>query len=137
MQSLDELKVRLLSIIRQAGRWTCKRLISQLNGIITGWGCYHAYLCSIDEFSKMDEWINSRLWDWALPRHPTHTRKWIYHHYWHVVDDRRVFSSGDNRLLRFADVSVRVSASLDLMQNPYVDVEYFRNRRKERYCYEK
>lgn len=134
-QSVDELKVRMLSVIHHAGRWTCKRLILKLNDIITGWGQYHAYLCNVEPFAALDDWLQNELWQWALLRHPKHSAKWVYLHYWRQCDNRRVFSSGDVLLLRFSEITIRVSKTLDLSKNPYIDVGYFRCREKERYCY--
>lgn len=137
VQSVEELRARLLSVILQAGNWTGKRLIEKLNGIITGWGQYHAYGCTVESFAELDIWLDGQLWDWAMRKHSTHSRKWIYGHYWRDVEGNKIFCSGDCVLCRFADIRVRVPKTLDLLKNPYVETAYFRTREKETHCFKK
>lgn len=132
-QSVDELKNRILSVLFHAKRWTCRRLILKLNDIIVGWCQYHVFMCSREQFAELDDWLAEVLWQWANSRHPSHTAKWIYLHYWHTINSRRVFSSKDTVLLRFADISIRIPKTLDLSKNPYLDTNYFRERQKEKY----
>ena len=138
-QSVRELFVRLEGVVFQAGGWTCRRLIRKLNGMVLGWGSYHVYLCTVDCFTAIDTRLQDLLWEWAVLRHPTHSYSWVYAHYWHYDSflKRRVFSSGDMALLRFADTSVRIAPKLDLTKNPYLDVDYFKARRKAAYYADK
>lgn len=136
-QSVQELKTYIQNILRQGRKWTCRRLVLKLNDVISGWTQYHVYLCSQEVFANLDDWIANELWQWAIQRHPKHTAKWIYEHYWIKSGGRRTFTTGDEKLLRFADITIRVSEPLDLTKNPYLDVQYFRTRQKEKYGYKK
>lgn len=133
--AVSEMLHRVEGIISHAGKWTAKRLIAKLNGIVIGWGNYHAYLCTADAFIEVDSCLSDMLWKWALIRHPTHTASWIYHHYWHTVPGHthKMFSSDEAVLLRFADVSVSTPEVLDVSKNPYIERQYFRGRKKEQY----
>lgn len=128
----NELIERLRTIIIQGTNWGRDRLITKLNGTICGWGLYHAYGVRTDIYNDLDDKLNGLLWSWAVKRHPAHTRKWIYFHYWNYDEQtkRRIFSSETLKLKRFGDISIRIPESHEPARNPYIDKEYFRCRKK-------
>ncbi len=137
-QSIQELQKRICDILNQNINWTKKRLICKLNGIIRGWGGYHAYLCPMDVMIELDNYLSELLWIWARNKYISHDSAWVYNHCWKYdeVSEVRVFSSGDYILLKFVDMKIRVSDVLDLSKNPYIDHEYFQKRKKPTYQYE-
>ena len=136
-QSVQELKIRLYSVITQARRWTTRKLIIKLNGIIIGWSQYHMYLCNNEQFLKLDDWLDDLLWHFVLAKHPNKSTKWIYTHHWKLIGNRKIFASNDVQLLKFSDISIRIPKKLNLLKNPYIDKTYFRNRMKDHYCFKK
>lgn len=138
-QSISELRKRLRDVVDQSINWTTKRLIRKLNGIVRGWSGYHKYLCSNDVFVQMDDELANMLWVRGFTRHPKHTSKWVYSHYWRYSYEtgRKDFRSGDEYLLRFARIPTRVVEELDLSKNPYIDYRYFKQRVKTEYNYQR
>ena len=41
------------------------------------------------------------------------------------------FGIGDSVLLRFEEITIQEREPLDLTKNPYIDIEYFRARKKQ------
>ena len=122
---------RIADVINQGKRWDPEKLIFKLNDIVSGWGCYHAYKCTPDWFIPLDDKISSMLWKWAELRHPDKNSRWILNMYWkNHINSERVFGYGDMLLLRFEDVRIREPEPLNLLKNPYIDIEYFRARQK-------
>lgn len=123
-----EVLYRVQNAIYQAKNWTCKKLIKKINGIVTGWGSYHCYLCTPDKFVDIDDAIQDMLWEWAFQRHPKHSNLWIYNHYWkyNLATKRKDFNSDGEILKKFAEVKVRMKTDFDLTKNPFLDINYFR-----------
>ena len=123
---------RIADVITQGKRWDPEKLIFKLNDIICGWGCYHAYKCTPDWFIPLDNRISSMLWKWAELRHPDKNSHWILNMYWkNRIDSERIFGYGDVLLLRFEDIRIWEPEPLNLLKNPYIDIEYFRARQKQ------
>ncbi len=70
------------------------------------------------------------LWRWAKRRHQDKSKKWIIKKYWHSDGSRNwVFSTERNRLKLFSDTKIIRHTSLQLAKNPYLDSEYFKQRK--------
>ena len=127
---VEELKTRLNAIFVQGTNWSRDRIIRKLNDEIAGWGLYHAYGITPDTYLELDKLVQNHLWQWAVKRHPKHTWKWIYFHYWRFrgTSAERRFSTETQTVRRFADTELRIPAKRDAAINPYLDPGYFRNR---------
>ena len=103
-------------------------LIKQLNPVLRGWAEYHKGVVAKSTFSKLDHRIFWRLMRWGLRRHPRHTAKWVWEHYWKRTGSRRSFS-GDalNRdgekvqrlLLLLADTKIVRHVKIKGEYNPF------------------
>lgn len=126
--SIDELTHRLEVVFHEGRKYTARKLIRKLNGMIRGWSNYHGYLCAPHYLADIDNMLQDMVWEWALQKHPRRKPKWIYLHHWKYQPEtkRREFSSDDMWLLHFTDIKVKMKRTLDLSKNPYLDLEYFR-----------
>jgi RNA-directed DNA polymerase len=81
-------------------------------------------------FSKLDDIVWNMLWKWAKRRHHNKSKSWIANKYWHSKGTRKwVFSTESNILKRFSDTKIVRHISLKLDKNPYLNKEYFDQRR--------
>jgi RNA-directed DNA polymerase len=129
--SIDRVTRKISDIIKKAKAWKQEDLINVLNPIITGWSNYHQSVVSKAIFSKMDSIVWNMLWKWAKRRHPKKSRTWIANKYWHFRGTRRwVFSSENNQLKFFQKTRIVRHLGLTLAKNPYLDKEYFDQRRR-------
>jgi RNA-directed DNA polymerase len=61
-------------------------LIKALNPQIIGWSAYYAHVGSARAFQRLDHTVYTRLWGWAVSRHPKKAKHWIARKYWRVDD---------------------------------------------------
>ena len=105
-------------------------LIHRLNPIITGWCNYHQPICAKKTFSQIDKILFEILWTWAKRRHHKKSSHWISKRYWKKDKTRNwVFSNGTVTLKMCADVPIVRHISLKLNKNPYLDKDYFENKK--------
>jgi RNA-directed DNA polymerase len=129
--SIDRVTRKISDIIKKAKAWKQEDLIAVLNPIITGWSNYHQSVVSKAIFSKMDFLVWNMLWKWAKRRHPKKSRTWIANKYWHFRGTRRwVFSTENKQLKFFQKTKIVRHLGLTLAKNPYLDKEYFDQRRR-------
>jgi RNA-directed DNA polymerase len=136
LSKCDDVIRRIGNTINQGRKWDPEKLIEKLNGIISGWGCYHMYKCAPESFCFMDDKIVKMIWEWLTLRHPDKDREWLLSTYWNDrMENERIFTFGGSKLLRLEDIIVRERRPLNLRKNPYIDIEYFRKRQKVEYEY--
>lgn len=129
-KSIESVTRKISDTIKDAKAWKQENLIFALNPIITGWSNYHQPVVSKETFSKLDDIVWNMLWKWAKRRHHNKSNSWIANKYWHSKGTRKwVFSAESNILKRFSDTKIVRHISLKLNKNPYLDKEYFDQRR--------
>lgn len=106
-------------------------LILKLNQKLRGWCNYHSAVCSKETFEKMDYLLFKKLLWWMKRRHNNkHVHK-FYAKYWKTIGNRHnIFSDGKWVLVSCAYTPIVRHPKLKQGMNPYLDIEYFENRRK-------
>jgi len=131
MKSITSIREKIKATIHQAQAWTQDELIRTLNPIIRGWANYHRHIVASDTFKMMDNYIWTVTWRWAKHRHTNKGKRWIARKYWHPEKSRKwVFKTKVNTLLQFSDTSIRRYTYPKLEANPYLDRNYFLERRE-------
>ncbi|NOQ47949.1 MAG: group II intron reverse transcriptase/maturase [Methanococcoides sp.] len=129
-KSIQKITERISNTIKDGKSLTHEILIDTLNPIITGWANYHQGIVSKEIFGTLDNRIWNMLWKWAKRRHPKTPKKWIAHKYWHTNGKRNwVFLTTKNQLKHFADKRIIRNPQIKLDKNPYLDKEYFVERK--------
>jgi RNA-directed DNA polymerase len=103
-------------------------LIIKLNPVLRGWAEYHKGVVAKAAFSKLDSLIYWRLMRWGRRRHPRHSGKWVWAHYWRQIGKRRIFAGdGHNRegeaiqqlLYRLASTKIDRHIKIEGAYNPF------------------
>ena len=103
-------------------------LINKLNPVLRGWAEYHKGVVAKSTFSKLDQQIFWRLMRWGRRRHPRHTGKWVWEHYWRSFGSRWDFVGEDlNRdgeriqklLMKLADTKIVRHVKVRGAYNPF------------------
>lgn len=55
-------------------------MVIKLNSLIRGWCGYHRAFFAKETFSKLDHQLFTKLWKWALRKHPSRKRAWVVQH---------------------------------------------------------
>jgi RNA-directed DNA polymerase len=65
------------------GNKTAKQasLIRLLNPVLRGWANYHSHAVAKEAFAKVDTYVWSMLWQWAVRRHPNKGARWVKRKY--------------------------------------------------------
>ncbi len=130
-KSIKLITQNIKTIVRKAKAWTQDQLIKNLNQIIRGWTNYHRHIVANDTFRKLDAYMWKVTWQWGKRRHPNKGHKWVASKYWHSDGNRNwVFRTKVTKLLKFSDAKIRRHAMLKLDANPYLDRNYFLERKK-------
>ena len=81
---------------------------------------------NIHDLTNRDE----LLWRWAKRRHPKKGKWWISTRYWHRKGSRNwVFSTDKHELIRVDHTPIVRHTKIKLSANPYLDTEYFTERK--------
>lgn len=105
-------------------------LISKLNQITRGWADYHHCVCAKSTFALIDHRLWEMLWKWAKRRHPRKNNKWVKSRYWKSRAGRQwSFCTDKVVLYQMMDMPIVRTTSLDLKRNPFLDVDYFSDRK--------
>lgn len=132
-KSIRKIRKTISEVIKENKTSTQENLIYQLNQIIRGWAEYHHSACSKETFSQIDHTTWEMLWKWAKRRHPNKCKSWIVNKYWKYHKGRNwSFKSDKNVLFYMNDMPIIRYPQLRLNTNPFLDVEYFENRKKNR-----
>ena len=129
-KSIESITDKIRRTVKKARVWTQDALIQTLNPITQGWANYHCHNVAAKIFGKLDDYIWKVTWRWARRRHPDKGNKWIARRYWQPERNRKwVFQTKENRLRKFLDTKIRRHSRLKLDANPYLDREYFLERK--------
>lgn len=129
-KSIEKVTEKISDTIKRGKAWKQEDLIKTLNPVITGWANYHQPVVSSKIFQKLDSRIWDMLWHWAKRRHPEKSNEWIADRYWHSEGNRNwVFSEGDKKLKLLSDTKIVRHTRLKLDMNPYLDKDYFIERK--------
>jgi RNA-directed DNA polymerase len=116
-------------------RWALSAadLIRWLNPKIRGWSNYHRHVVRKRVFSRVDNAIFIRLWQWARRRNPNKSRRWLKRKYFEQHGGRSwVFfgESCDNegkphtvRLLLASSTPIQRHVKVESAANPYDPVD--------------
>ncbi|NPE31773.1 group II intron reverse transcriptase/maturase [Methanococcoides sp. SA1] len=129
-KSIKKFTEKISNTIKDGKTVTQETLIDKLNPIITGWSNYHQGVVSKETFQLLDHRIWNMLWKWAKRRHPMKSKTWTAHKYWHSKGTRKwIFSTKRNQLKILADKKIVRHTKLTMDKNPYLDDEYFIERK--------
>jgi RNA-directed DNA polymerase len=67
-------------------------LIKALNQTLRGWGNYHKYVISSEDFSLIDTYVFEQLWRMLCKRHPKKSKTWLIKRYWSASNRKYQFS---------------------------------------------
>ena len=132
-KSIKSFVSELSNTILGAGKaWKQEVLIEKLNSQIRGWTNYHQSVVSSEAFEHIDYVLFNLLYRWAKRRHPKKAHKWIIPKYWKTVGTSNwVFATEKTALLRVDHIPIVRHRKVRMNANPYLDVEYFENRKFE------
>ena len=129
-KSVDSITQKIKMIIKKGQSWTQDELIGALNPVIIGWTNYHRHNCAKETFRKLDNYMWISLAQWARKRHPKKGYRWMANRYWHTVGNRNwVFKTDHNKLIKFSDTDITRHRMPKLNANPYLDRNYFLERK--------
>ena len=93
----------------------------------------HHSVCSKETFARIDHTTWEMLWKWAKRRHPNKSKRWIANKYWKCHKGRNwSFKSDKNVLFYMNDMPIIRYPQMRLNTNPFLDIGYFENRKKNR-----
>ena len=132
-KSINKIKQTVSQIIKVNKTSTQADLIYQINQVTRGWAEYHHTVCAKETFSKIDHCIWEMLRRWCKRRHPNKSKDWIYNKYWKTHKGRSwSFKTEENILFYMNDMPILRNPQLRLGTNPFLDVDYFDKRAKDR-----
>lgn len=106
-------------------------IITRLNPKITGWCNYYRKVCSKKTFSALHDYLFHLLKQWAHRKHSRKSLGWIYGKYWQKIGENEwMFSSETQRLVSPKEVSIVRHLKVRSKANPYLDREYFAERKR-------
>jgi RNA-directed DNA polymerase len=116
-------------IIKAALGMSAADLIDWLNPKIRGWSNYHRHVVSKRAFSRVDNGIFSRLWQWARRRHPKKSPSWLKQKYFEQHGGRNWAFFGEScddegkphkvRLLLASSTPIQRHVKIKSTANPY------------------
>jgi len=137
-ESVKSLTTKVHDILKAGRSWTQDAIIGNLNPIIRGWCNYHRHVSASKTFSSVDNTIYHMLYAWAKRRHPNEGLKVTVDKYWCHRDSRHwVFATKTQELVSPKKVKIRRHFLVKLDMNPYLDTEYFEDRKRARKSYRK
>lgn len=132
-KSIQKIRKTISDIIKDSKTTTQENLIYQINQVTRGWAEYHHSVCAKEIFSKIDNTTWEMLWKWAKRRHPNKSKNWIINKYWKCYKERNwSFKSDKNILFHMSDMPIIRYPQIRLNANPFLDTEYFIDRKKNR-----
>lgn len=132
-KSIRKIRKTISKVIKGNKTSTQENLIYLLNQITRGWAEYHHSACSKKIFAQIDHTTWEMLWKWAKRRHPNKSKSWIVNKYWkHHKGRNWSFKSNKNVLFYMNDMPIIRYPQLRLNANPFLDIEYFESRKRNR-----
>ena len=106
-------------------------LILKLNQQLRGWCNYHSSVCSKETFEKLDYLLFKKLLWWMKRRHNNNHIHKYYAKYWETIGKRsNIFTDGEWILVSCAYVPIVRHPKLKEGKNPFIDTEYFEQRKE-------
>jgi RNA-directed DNA polymerase len=131
-KSIKRFTETISQTLKKGMAWSQDILITKLNPIIRGWTNYHNSVVSSDVFQTLDHRIWEMLWRWAKRRHPKKSKNWIANKYWNQDTTKRWnFRTERNGLLLLSETRICRHIPLKLQMNPFLDIDYFRERQNK------
>jgi RNA-directed DNA polymerase len=91
---------RLAAEVRALRGANAAAVIHTLSPIVRGWAAYYRGAVSTEAFQKLDHYVWTILWKWALFRHPNKPKRWVVDRYFGQFHptrrDRWVFGNRDS-----------------------------------------
>jgi RNA-directed DNA polymerase len=104
-------------------------LIRLLNPILRGWANYHRHVVAKETFARVDTYVWSMLWQWAVRRHPEKGARWVKDKYFKTQGTRNwVFATTEKQedggkkelvLLKAADTPIQRHVKIKARANPH------------------
>lgn len=130
-KSIGTYTEKVHDILRKGRSWTQDAIIGSINPITRGWYNYHRHTAASRTFSKLDHITFNMLYSWAKRRHPNKPRKDTADKYWCQKGSRKwVFATKTQELIPLSKTKIRRYYMVKLDKNPFLDLEYFEERRK-------
>jgi len=113
------------------GNKTAKQanLIRLLNPVLRGWANYHSHVVAKKTFGKVDTYVWSMLWQWAVRRHPNKGDRWVKEKYFKTRGTRSwVFAATEKQedgksreiiLLKESDTPIQRHIKIKADANPH------------------
>lgn len=113
------------------GNKTAKQanLIRLLNPVLRGWANYHSHVVAKKTFGKVDTYVWSMLWQWAVRRHPNKGDRWVKEKYFKTRGTRSwVFAATEKQedgksreiiLLKGSDTPIQRHIKIKADANPH------------------
>lgn len=97
-KSVTSIKEKIRDIIVRSRGMNAVLLLEQLNPVIRGWCNYHKNVSAKVTFAKLETYVFTLLWKWALQQHPKKGRKWIRQKYFITIGNNHwVFATRDEK----------------------------------------
>ncbi|HLB47888.1 MAG TPA: group II intron reverse transcriptase/maturase, partial [Anaerolineales bacterium] len=104
-------------------------LIRQLNPVLRGWANYHSHVVAKETFARVDAYVWSMLWRWAVRRHPNKGAGWVKAKYFKTRGARNwTFAATEQQedgtrrdliLLRVSDTPIHRHIKIKAAANPH------------------
>lgn len=104
-------------------------LIRQLNPVLRGWANYHSHVVAKETFARVDAYVWSMLWRWAVRRHPGKGAPWVKEKYFKTRGTRTwTFAATEKQedgkrrefiLLRESDTPIQRHIKIRADANPH------------------
>lgn len=111
-------------------------LIELLNKKLTGFATFHRITEAHTAFAHIDVTVNALLLEACIQKHPKQTKAKLIEKYWYKRrDGQHVYAVKDKiecQVLRLSDVLHITHRKIKTNANPYLELEYFENREKEK-----
>ena len=140
-KSVTSIKEKIREIIVRSRGMKAILLLEQLNPVIRGWCNYHKNVSAKVTFAKLESYVFTLLWKWALQQHPKKGRKWIKQKYFITVGNRHwVFATKDEKgkqvtIYQASQTPIIRHTLIKGEANPYDEVweQYFATRKRAGY----
>ena len=118
-------------ILRDGKAMGPEDLIRVLEPKVRGFARHHRHTCCSQTFARIAYVMNGQLWKWGSRRHPNKTAKWLKRRYWcNAGGNNNMFGTPDLYLRPITWDHVVRHPQLRGDANPYLDTEYFAERRR-------
>ena len=138
-ESMQSILQKVKEVIQQhGGHVSVYKLKQLLNPRLRGWGNYHRFCCASKTFSKIDHTVFQMLYAWALRRHRSKGKRWVYRRYF--LANHGFFNQSDKKssqnpkLVKLSSLGIRRYTKVRKYANPFHPAwsDYFAKRQAGR-----